>query len=39
MTVYQALEKYEMDLRDFVEIIEIMELLKTLIEEEYRNER
>ena len=33
MTICQALEKYETDMRDFVEIIEIVELLKTLIEE------
>ena len=39
MTVYQALEKYETDMRDFVETTEVIDLLKELLEEEYRNER
>lgn len=39
MTIYQALERYETDLRDFIEVTEIIELLKTLLEEDYKNER
>jgi len=37
MTIYQALEKYETDMRDFVEVSEVVELLKKIMEEE--NER
>ena len=34
MTVYQALEKYETDMRDFVETTEVIELLKKIMEEQ-----
>ena len=34
MTIYQALEKYECDMRDFVETTEVIDLLKELLKEE-----